>query len=240
MKHRPVLALALATVAFATVAAAALGGGNGRLYEFRGELLNASATSAQVQIDGGNQVALRALLGQSQNQTFALDSKTEFLVWSHGVPHVAAVTDLKQGDAVTVRIRAAAGATLPAIEGTPARVVADRGANTAIGGKPLWLYIGTVTGAQSGGHIALHVSSGNWRALRSMLGQSLDQTFSYDAHTIFVLWQGGVPTLISPSQLVVGDRISVRIRAPRSFSLAQVEAVPANHVGDHEPGSSSP
>ena len=237
MKHRPVLALALATVAFATVAAAALGGGNGRLYEFRGELLNASATSAQVQIDGGNQAALRALLGQSQDQTFALDSRTEFLVWSHGVPHVAAVTDLKQGDAVTVRIRAAAGATLPAIEGTAANVVADRGANPAVGGKPLWLYVGTVTGAQSGGHIALHVSSGNWRALQSMLGQSLDQTFSYNAGTIFLLWQGRVPTLIDPSQLKAGDRITIRVRAPRADTLAQVEAVPAAHVGDHEPGN---
>jgi hypothetical protein len=46
-----------------------------------------------------------------------------------------------------------------------------------------------------------------------------------------------VPTLISPGQLRVGDRISVRIRAPRSFSLGQVEAIPANHVGDHAPAA---
>jgi hypothetical protein len=70
-----------------------------------------------------------------------------------------------------------------------------------------------------------------------MLGQPVDQTFSYDRHTIFVLWQGRVPTLISPSQLKVGNRISVRIRAPSNSSLAQVEQVPANHVGDHEPGA---
>jgi hypothetical protein len=70
-----------------------------------------------------------------------------------------------------------------------------------------------------------------------MLGQPLNETFSYDAHTVFVLWQGRVPTLISPGQLKVGDRISVRIRAPQRYSLAQVEAVAANHVGDHEPGA---
>jgi hypothetical protein len=70
-----------------------------------------------------------------------------------------------------------------------------------------------------------------------MLGQPVDQSFSYDGHTIFVLWQGRVPTLISPSQLKVGDRISVRIRAPGNASLGQVEQVPANHVGDHEPGA---
>ena len=60
-----------------------------------------------------------------------------------------------------------------------------------------------------------------------------------DRHTIFVLWQGRVPTVISPGQLHVGDSISVRIRAPHAFSLAQVEQVPANHVGDHEPAASS-
>ncbi len=237
MKHRLVLALALATVAFATVAAVALGGGNGRPYEFRGELLNANSSSVQVQVDGGNHAALRALLGQSQNQTFTLDTKTEILVWSHGVPHVAAITDLKQGDEVTVRVRAAAGASLSAIEATPAGTVADRGTNVPTGGKPLYLYVGTVTGAQSGGHIALHVSGGNWRALKSMLGAPLDQTFSYDDGTIFLLWQGNVPTVIDASQLKSGDRITIRVRAPRSDTLAQVEATPANHVGDHEPGN---
>lgn len=236
MKHRLLLTLALTTVAFATVAAVALGGGKSRLFEFRGELLNASPSSAQVQIDGGNHAALRALLGQSQNQTFALDAKTEILVWSHGVPHVAGVTDLKQGDEVTLRVRASADSSLAQIEATAARLLADRGANPARGGRPLWLYAGTVAGAQTGGHIALHVASGNWRALQSMLGQSLDQTFSYDDGTIFLLWQGRVPTVIAASQLKAGDRITIRVRAPRAATLAQIEAVPAAHVGDHEPG----
>jgi hypothetical protein len=70
-----------------------------------------------------------------------------------------------------------------------------------------------------------------------MLGQSLDQTFTYDDGTIFLLWQGKVPTVIGPSQLKAGDRITIRVRAPRADTLAQVEAVPAAHVGDHEPGN---
>ena len=49
--------------------------------------------------------------------------------------------------------------------------------------------------------------------------------------------RGRVPELISPSQLTVGDRISVRIRARGSSSLGQVESTPANHVGEHEPAS---
>ena len=236
MKHRLLFTLALATVAFATVAAVALGGGKGRLYEFRGELLNASASSVQVQVDGGNHAALRALLGQSQNQSFTIDSSTQILVWSHGVPHVAAITDLKQGDDVTVDVRAHAGSPLSQIESTPAGRLGDHGTPSNGGAKPLWLYVGTVTGAQSGGHIALHVSSGNWRALQSMLGQSLDQSFTYDDSTIFLLWQGKVPTVIDASQLKAGDRITVRVRAPRGDTLAQVEAMPARHIGDHEPG----
>jgi hypothetical protein len=237
MKHRLVLSIALATVAFAAVAATALGGGKGRAYVFRGELLNAGPTSAQVQVEGGNHAALRALLAQSRDQTFTLGATTEILLWSHGIPHVAAVTDLKQGDQVTVRVRAAVHASLAEIEGTAAGIVGDRGANPGTPGKPLWLYVGTVTGAQSAGHIALHVVNGNRRALRSVLGTSADQTFTYGDTTIFLLWQGKVPTVIDASQLKAGDRITVRIRAPRTDTLAQVEATPAAHVGDHEPGN---
>ena len=237
MKHRLLTTLALAALACAAVAAGASGGGKGRLYQFRGELVNASATQVQVQVEGGDHAALKALIGQSQNQTFTLDSKSEILVWSHGTPRVGGVADLKQGDWVQVNVRAKAGATLAEIEANPAATVGDHGAGTPGKARPLYLYAGTVTGAQSGGHVALHVTGGNWRGLKSMLGQSLDQTFSYDDGTIFLLWQGRVPTVIGPSQLKAGARITIRVRAPKTATLAQVEATPANHVGDHEPGN---
>src|SRR5258706_464023 len=83
-----------------------------------------------------------------------------------------------------------------------AALVADPAAPK--GGLPLWLFVGNVSGPQSGGHIALHVGSGNWNALQAMLGQSLDQSFTYDDGTIFLLWQGRVPTVIGPSQLRAG------------------------------------
>jgi hypothetical protein len=237
MKHRLTLSLALAVTAFATVAATATGGPKGQLFQFRGDLLNASSSNVQVQVDGGNHAALRALIGQSQDQTFAIGPSTEILIWSHGVPHVGSVTDLKQGDDVQVNVRAPHGSSLQTIEATPAGLVGDQGAVTNPPARPLYLYVGTVTGPQSGGHIALHVASGNWRGLQSMLGQGLDQTFSYDDNTIFLLWQGKVPTVIDASHLQAGDRITVRIRAPRDATLAQVEATPAKHVGDHEPGN---
>ncbi|HEX4526206.1 MAG TPA: hypothetical protein VH108_05635 [Gaiellaceae bacterium] len=236
MKHRLISTIALAALACAVVAAAAAGGGKGRLYQFRGELLATGTNSVQVKVEGGNHAALKALIGQSQNETFTTGATTEFLGWSAGVPHVIAIGDLKAGDRVQVSIRAKAGASLADIVATPAALVGDHGSGAGSPGRALFLYVGTVAGGQAGGHIALHVTGGNWRGLRSMLGQSLDETFTYDTGTIFLLWQGKVPTVIDPSQLKAGDRITVRIRAPRASTLQQVETIAAAHVGDHEPG----
>ena len=237
MKLRLLSTLALVALVPAVVAATAAGGGKGRIYQFRGGVVATSATSVQITVEGGNHAALKALIGQSQNQTFTTDAKTEFLGWLAGVPHVISIGDLKAGDNVQVSIRAKAGSSLAEIEANAAALVGDHGDASGGVGRPLYLYVGTVAGGQAGGHIALHVTGGNWRGLRSMLGQSLDQTFSYGDGTIFLLWQGKVPTVIDPSQLKAGDRITIRIRSPRAATLAQVEAVAAAHVGDHEPGN---
>ncbi len=236
MKHRLLTTLALAALACTVVAATALGGGKGRLFQFRGDVIAASATSLQISVTGGDHAALKSLIGQSQNETFTLNDKSEILVWSNGVPHTGSTADLKAGDNVTINVRAKAGASLADILATPAGTVGDRGSRAGSGAKPLYLYVGTVAGGQAGGHIALHVTSGNWRGLRTMLGQPVDQTFSYGDDTIFLLWQGKVPTVIAPANLKAGDRITVRVRAARAATLAQVEATPATHVGDHEPG----
>jgi hypothetical protein len=231
MRHRLIVTIALAALTCVVVAAAAAGGGKGRLYQFRGELLAAGTNSVQIQVEGGNHAALKALIGQSQNETFTTGPNTEFLGWTAGVPHVISIGDLKAGDNVQVSIRAKAGASLADIEATAAALVGDHGQSAGGNGRALFLYVGTVAG-----HIALHVTGGNWRGLRSMLGQSLDETFTYDEGTIFLLWQGKVPTVIDPSQLKAGDRITVRVRAARNATLQQVEAIAAAHVGDHEPG----
>ena len=74
----------------------------------------------------------------------------------------------------------------------------------------------------------MHVTGGDRRALRLLIGSSTDQTFTFGDETIFLLWQGKVPTVIDASKLVVGDRIVVRIRAAaKGSSLAQVESTPA-------------
>ena len=97
MTHRLMLSLSLAALVCAAVAATATGGPRGQLYQFRGDLVNASSTNVQVQLAGGNHAALKALIGQSQNQTFTIGPSTEGLLWSHGVPHVGSVADLKSG-----------------------------------------------------------------------------------------------------------------------------------------------
>jgi hypothetical protein len=46
-----------------------------------------------------------------------------------------------------------------------------------------------------------------------------------------------VPTVIGAADLKAGDRITVRIRAPRLSSLSTIENTPARHVGEHEPAN---
>jgi len=210
-----------------------------RLYVFNGRLLADAGNSPTlfVEVKGGNRFALRKLVGHGNDLQFAVNAGTRYIRWSRGVPTAVSESNLVAADRVKIRIRAGRRASLAQIESTPAGSVADRGPSPGFAHKPLWLFKGKLAASASGGHLTLHITNGNLRALRAMLGQPLNQRFSYNRRTIFVLWQRGVPTVISPSQLRFGDMISVRVRAPGNSSLALVERTPANHVGDHEPGS---
>jgi outer membrane lipoprotein SlyB len=233
---KTLITLCLATLVCAAVAATAgAARGHWRIYQFRGELQAVTPTSLELKVEGGNHAALRAMLGQSQDQTFTLGATTEILVWAKGVPTVSSIHNLNKGDWVRINVRAAWNESLADIEAKTVGLVGDTGSRPVVPALPLYLYVGTVAGPQSGGHIALTVNGGNRRALHRMIGEAATQTFTYDDNTIFLLWQGKVPTVIDASQLKAGDRITIRIRAPFRASLAQVEATPAVHVGDHEP-----
>ncbi|HZQ15310.1 MAG TPA: hypothetical protein VFA82_00925 [Gaiellaceae bacterium] len=238
MKKALALIGALALLCAAATAAAAPGGkGRSVPFAFRGELKSVSSSSLTMAVEGGSRNALRLMLGQSQNQSFTVGDRTEFLLWTKGIPKVVGPGDLKAGDWVQVTVRGERGSSLGELEQTQAGIVGDHVTQPQPPDHPLYLYRGTVDGPQSGGRVALHVRGGNARALRLLVGQPADQTFAYDDGTIFLLWQGKVPTVIDPSQLRAGDHVTIRIRAPFRASLSQVESTPASHVGDHEPAS---
>jgi hypothetical protein len=152
------------------------------------------------------------------------------------VPTIVQAGNLAAGDYVRVNVRAPRDATLAEIEQRPSTIVGDHGTTLATPDKPLYNFRGTLTSATSTA-VTVHVTGGDRRALKLLIGQSGDQTFTVGSETIFLLWQGRVPTVIDASKLVVGDRIIVRIRAEKGSTLAQVEATAANHIGDREPAA---
>jgi hypothetical protein len=207
-------------------------------YSFLGQLTTTPSNGGvSINVEGGNKPALRAMLGAPVTQTFAYGSTTEFLKWSQGIPTVVQPSDLAAGDFVWVHVRAPRGSSLADIEQSAAALVGDHGAQLFKPDKPLYLFRGTLSSVSATGQLTVDVSGGNARAMRLLIGQSSTQTFTTDDGTIFLLWQGKVPTVIDASKLVVGDRIVVRIRAAAHTPLAQVEATAANHVGDREPAA---
>jgi len=235
MRFTTLMAIGFAALVFAAGAGAAPQQARSIQYLFVAQVAATPANGQlPVTVQYGNRAALRAMLGQSVSQSFAYGSNTEFLKWSHGVPKVVGPADLAAGDYVWIHIRDTAGASLADIEQKPAGLVGDHGGQLAPPSRPLYLFRGTLTGTGANS-VTLDVHGGNHRAMRLMLGQPQSEMFSVDAGTIFLLWQGKVPTVIAFSQLKIGDSVVVRIRAPRHSSLAQVESTAAVHVGDREP-----
>src|ERR1041385_3542123 len=148
MSSKRMLRIVLAALSLALLAAGAAPGSGARQhndfraqYIFRGHLLAtppANATSVSLSVEGGNRLALRAMLGQSVDQNFAVGTGTEFLKWSHGIPTVVHSNDLTAGDWVVVHVRAPRNAPLAQIESRPAGIVADRGPNPNPPSKPLY------------------------------------------------------------------------------------------------------
>jgi len=243
MNRKRILRVVLAALSLALLAAGAAQGGAVRAhYIFRGHLLAtppANATSISLTVEGGNRIALQKLLGASVDQNFTVGTGTEFLKWSHGVPTVVHANDLTAGDWVVVNVRAPWRAPLSQIESQPAGIVSDRVAKPNPPARPLFLFRGKLAAPASASTVTVNVHGGNRHALRALLGSAREQSFTYGPETIFLRWQGKVPTVIAPTDLTVGDQITVRIRAPKQSTLAQVESTPAVHIGEHEPPSTT-
>ena len=91
MKRSTIVVALAAVLATLVAASAALAGGpNGKtLYLYVGQLQGKTDAAVTVTVQNGNRPALRSLLGQSQEQTFATGEKTVFLKWTNGIPTAA-------------------------------------------------------------------------------------------------------------------------------------------------------
>jgi hypothetical protein len=239
MRSLKLFLVAVAAALLATSAALADNGnqnGQGKTrYSFLGQLTaTPSNGGVSITVDGGNRVALRAMLGQPVTQTFAYGTNTEFLKWSKGIPTVVQPGDLAAGDWVWVHVRAPRNASLAEIEQVQAGLVGDHGTQLFKPDKPLYLFRGTLTSVGSS-TVTVHVTGGNRHALRLLIGSSADQSFTFGENTIFLLWQGKVPSVIDASKLTIGDRIVVRIRAEKGSTLAQVTSTAAVKIAEREP-----
>jgi hypothetical protein len=238
-----VAALALGTAVMAAPAVAqkssAAAQPNRVTYEFHGLAVNngvAGQTSIVVQVTGGNKPALKKLLGAAQPTTFALDNHTKFVIWHGTTPSVGNASSVLAGDTVDVTVNAPGRATLADIAATPLNRVGDSTNATRPTGR-LFLYFGTADAVDTVNHtITLKVTWGNWRALYSMLGNPVDETFTYDAKTtVFLHWNGKGPHLIDPSLIKAGDPVTVRVIAPLGTPLSTLTHTPLFRVNDHEP-----
>ncbi len=230
-----VIAVAAILATLVTATAAFAGGSHGKtLFRYVGQVQATSGSSVTVAVQNGNHAALRSMLGQGQVQTFATGEKTVFLKWTKGIPAVVGIGDLAVGDNVTVNIRADRKGSLDTVKATPAAAIGDRGQNLNPPKKPLYLFRGTLVSAADG-KVTMDVKGGNRHALRSLIGQQAQQTFSTGPETVFLHWAHRIPTLIDAAGLKAGDRIVIRVRADRGSTLAQVEATAARRVADREP-----
>src|SRR5439155_24293016 len=110
--RRHLLYLALAAIVVLTAGAsstfAARGSGN-ILYLFNGRLLADAGSSPTLygDVNGGNHSALRKLIGQGDDQQFAVGANTQYSRGTNGVPTVVPEANLAAGDRGTGRVRAA-------------------------------------------------------------------------------------------------------------------------------------
>lgn len=246
MRTKSILAALLVGVtALTLVGAAAAGRHNHRhfpprgiRYSFIGQLTATPANGGvSIVVAAGNRPALRAMLGAPVTQTFAYGASTEFLQWTKGKPAVVQPGQLTVGDYVRVNVRAPRDASLAALEATDSSIVGDHGTQLYKPSLKLFLFRGTIASID-GSNVTVNITGGNRAAERLMLGQPSAQTFATDGATIFLVWQGKVPTVIESSQLTVGERVVIRDRATKGSTLAQIEASAAKRVAEHEPRSS--
>jgi hypothetical protein len=211
-------------------------------YTFRGVAVSApgaNATQLQVDVRGGNKVALRQLIGAGQPLIFTVGPKTHYVAEKQsGRPRASRPEKIEAGDPVVVNVWARSKAALAELLATPARMVDDVAEANRPKGR-LFLFEGRAVALDAAAHtVTIDVSYGNWRSLYAMLGAPVRQTFTYGGDTTFLHWEAGKPHLILPASIAAGDVLTLRGFSPVwNTPLATLEGTALWRVNDHEPQS---
>ena len=239
--RRLISTLVAATAVAALVAAPANASARHHLTKFtyRGTVAvapGATGTQLVVNIAGGDRPALRSLIGSAQPTTFTVNASTQVVVENGSTPQVAGLDALQPGDTVRVVYFAPRGSTITQIAAQPAKRIWDTTDSSRPAGR-LFLYSGKVSAIDTQANtVTIDVDFGNWRALYSLLGQPVHQTFHYADATTVVQWVNGAPTVKDENSIVVGSPITLRaIGANWLTPLAQIEAVPLWRITIGEP-----
>jgi hypothetical protein len=210
-------------------------------YQFHGNVVSApgaAATSLQVQVTGGNGPALHALIGSAQPATFTLDGRTKITVWSGRHPVHGTTASLQAGDPVNLTVYGVRRAPLAALLATPVRTIGDTAALAVPHGR-MFTYYGTAVSLDPNAHtLTIDITSGNWRALHSLIGSPARETFTYGPGTVFLHWQNGRPHLVLPADVRAGDSMTLRVFAPTwNVPMSTLTSTPLWRANDHEPQS---
>jgi hypothetical protein len=237
------LALALAALAGQAQGAPTQARANLAHYTFRGVVVTApgaNATQVQVDVRGGNKIALRQLIGAAQPLIFTVGAKTHYVAEKQsGRPRASSSDRIEAGDPIVVNVWARPHAPLAELLATSARMVDDIAEAARPKGR-LFLFEGRAAAVDTTNHtVTIDVSYGNWRALYAMLGAPVRQTFTYASDdTTFLHWDSGRPHLILPTSITPGDVLTLRVFSPIwNTPLATLEASVLWRVNDHEPQS---
>src|SRR5207237_718316 len=92
--------------------------------------------------------------------------------------------------------RAPTGWSWAQVESRRPGIVAARGAKPNPPTYPLFLFRGRVAAPAGTSTLSVDVRGGNRRALRLLLGNTRQQSFTFGPETIFPRWQGKVPTVL--------------------------------------------
>ena len=214
-------------------------------YLFTGTLAaepGAAPTSVSLNVTGGDNQGLRAMIGASGPQTFAVDAATSYVAWTAAergnAPLVTTPSQMHAGDKVRLRVRAPRQAPLSVIEAAPAKLIADLATSQKVQGR-LFVWGGkTVAIDLTAQTITVQIRFGNRRGLKALLGNPATQTFHYDSATQFVSWKKYVPAMVAPTTVSVGTPVTLRTRAIGNVSLTDLTNAPLWRVRVREPKTS--